>query len=180
MALNVLPGDGRVTVHCLPGPCAWPMARFLRGGVGREPLGSTGLSKGLNMKDYDALKNQELLDAMLADNAVKFGYTPDKTDHRLPELVKYLYVEDKGVNNAKGTHSRFALIKKEGGDILPTSQLCVASALLGQCRPHQSSRSKTCFFDLKNKLESVKSGKKKADMFNTRLCLTFAEAFWLP
>ena len=67
------------------------------------------------MKDYDALKMQELLDAMLADNAVKFGYTPDKTDHRLPELVKYLYVEDKVVNNAKGTHSRLALIKKRRG-----------------------------------------------------------------
>ena len=99
------------------------------------------------MNDYDALRSAELLEAMLADNAVKFGYTPDKTDRRLSELVKYLYVEDKGVNNAKGTHSRFALIKKEGGVIfLPTSQLCVASALLGQGCPHQPSRSKTRIF----------------------------------
>ena len=83
---------------------------------------------------------------MLADNAVKFGYTPDKTDHRLPELVKYLYVEDKGVNNAKGTHTRLALTKKEGVIFLPTSQLCLASALLGQACPHQLSRSKTRSF----------------------------------
>ena len=80
------------------------------------------------MKDYDAPNIQELLDAMLADNAVKFGYTPDKTDHRLSELVKYLYVEDQGVNNAKGSHSRFALIKKEGDDILANE-----SALSGKC-----------------------------------------------
>ena len=133
------------------------------------------------MNDYDALRSQELLEAMLADNAVKFGYTPDKTDHRLSELVKYLYIEDKGVNNAKGSHSRFALIKKEGGDILANE-----SALCGKCasgtRPSTPiiQIESSDFFDLKNKLEFVKSGKKKADIFNTRLCLTFAEAFWLP
>ena len=116
------------------------------------------------MKDYDALRTQELLDAMLADNAVKFGYTPDKTDHRLSELVKYLYVEDKGVNNAKGSHSRFALIKKEGGDILANE-----SALFGKCASGTSVSTPTIqienpeFFDLREKLEVVKSGKKKAD-----------------
>ena len=116
------------------------------------------------MKDYDAPKIKELLDAMLADNAVKFGYTPDKTDHRLPELVKYLYVEDKGINNAKGTHSRLALTKKEGGDILANE-----SALFGKCASGTSVSTPTIqienpeFFDLRSKLDVVKSGKKKAD-----------------
>ena len=98
------------------------------------------------MKDYDAPKIKELLDAMLADNAVKFGYTPDKTDHRLPELVKYLYVEDKGVNNAKGTHSTLALTKKEGGDILANESALFGKCASGTACPHQLSRSKTRSF----------------------------------
>ena len=116
------------------------------------------------MKDYDALRSQELLDAMLADNAVKFGYTPDKTDHRVPELVKYLYVEDKGTNNAKGTHTRLSLTKREGDDILANE-----AALFGKCASGSSLPTPTIqienpeFFDLRKKLEVVKSGKKKAD-----------------
>ena len=117
------------------------------------------------MKDYDAKKIQELLDAMLADNAVKFGYTPDKTDHRLPELVKYLYVEDKGTNNAKGTHNRLALTKKEGGDILANE-----AALFGKCASGSSFPTPTIkiehpeFFEITRKLNVVRSGKKKADL----------------
>ena len=101
---------------------------------------------------------------MLADNAVKFGYTPDKTDHRLPELVKYLYVEDKGTNNAKGTHNRLALTKKEGCDILANE-----AALFGKCASGSSLPTPPIqfenpeFIDLRKKLEVVKSGKKKAD-----------------
>ncbi len=118
---------------------------------------------------------------MLCSPTTLSNLQPDKTDHRLPELVKYLYVEDKGVNNAKGTHSRFALIKKEGGDILANE-----SALCGKCASGTRLSTPTIqienpdFFDLRNKLDAVKSGKKMADIFNTRLCLTFAEAFWLP
>ena len=117
------------------------------------------------MKDDDVLQIQELLDAMLADNAVKFGYTPEKTDHRLPELVKYLYVEDKGTNNAKGTHNRLALTKKEGGDILANE-----AALFGKCTSGSSFPTPTMkiehpeFFELTKKLNVVRSGKKKADL----------------
>ena len=116
------------------------------------------------MKDYDAPKIQELLDAMLADNAVKFGYTPDKMDHRLPELVKYLYVEDQGIKNVKGTYNPLALTKKEGGDILANE-----SALFGKCASGTSVSTPIIqienpeFFDLRRKLDLVKSGKKKAD-----------------
>ena len=116
------------------------------------------------MKDYDALKMQELLDAMLADNAVKFGYTPDKLDHRLPKLVKYLYFEDHGTKNAQGTHNSLALTKKEGGDILANE-----AALFGKCASGTSVSTPIIqienpeFFDLRRKLDLVKSGKKKAD-----------------
>ncbi len=36
MGLIVLPLDGLVRVLCIPGPCAWPMVGFLKGGVERE------------------------------------------------------------------------------------------------------------------------------------------------
>ena len=116
------------------------------------------------MKDYEPPKIQELLDAMLADNAVKFGYTPDKLDHRLPELVKYLYFEDHGTKNAQGTHNSLALTKKEGGDILANE-----AALFGKCASGTSVSTPIIqienseFFDLRRKLDIVKTGKKKAD-----------------
>ena len=76
--------------------------------------------------------------------------------------MKYLYVEDHGTKNVKGTHS-FALTKKEGGDVLANE-----AALSGKCASGTTVSTPTIhiehqeFFDLSRKLELVKLGNKKA------------------
>ena len=77
--------------------------------------------------------------------------------------MKYLYVEDHGTKNVKGTHNSLALTKKEGGDVLANE-----AALFGKCACGTTVSTPTIqienqeFFDLTRKLELVKSGKKKA------------------
>ena len=64
----------------------------------------------------------------------------------------------------QGTHNSLALTKKEGGDILANE-----AALFGKCASGTSVSTPIIqienseFFDLRRKLDTVKTGRKKAD-----------------
>ena len=66
---------------------------------------------GLDINDYDDAKATLLLERILKDNADKYAYKQETLEHDVPELTKYLYVEDQGTRNTKGVEKRFSLRK---------------------------------------------------------------------
>ena len=64
---------------------------------------------GLDISEHDPERAQELLKAILKDNANEYKYAAETQHHEMPELVKYLYFDNRGTKQKKGTQGRYSV-----------------------------------------------------------------------